>query len=323
MRLITREDMNFHIPQNVDHTWAETTFFDFYVPEANIHCWVYLVFRAGVGAVLCDVGIIDRRNTSMLDALYIDAQNHLPLPERMDKFTLPNGFSLDATRGPRDYTVDYVGVGDTEFHIEAKGIMEPYDIHDPAIDPLADPDAANAVANSGFGSAYANHFDLTCRVTGTLKVRGKSYAVDSVSTMDHSWGPRDERLLNPMCWMNANFSDRHAMHAIFALDPFEDHGPQHSFKHGYVVKDGVLKGCVSGRLTVVREEHYVKELELEMTDKDGEVHRATGFARTWHSWFPYANSLTPMEMLEYRCGDAVGYGTLLEAWPLDRLTGRR
>ncbi len=57
------------------------------------------MFRAGIGAVVSDVNIIDRKGTSLLDALYIDTQNHVPLPKRMDLFTLPTGLSLDATKG--------------------------------------------------------------------------------------------------------------------------------------------------------------------------------------------------------------------------------
>ena len=81
-----------------------------FIPEKNIHTWVYLVFRGGICAVVSDVNIIDRKGASLLDAHYIDTLNHMPLPGRMDLFTLPTGLSLDATNGPRDYRVDYVGV---------------------------------------------------------------------------------------------------------------------------------------------------------------------------------------------------------------------
>ena len=91
--MIVREDMNFHIPEDIDYGWGETTYFDILIPEANIHAWVYLIFRAGIGAVMCDVTVVDRTSATMLDAVYVDIQNHLPLPERMELFTLPNGFS--------------------------------------------------------------------------------------------------------------------------------------------------------------------------------------------------------------------------------------
>ncbi len=122
-------------------------------------------------------------------------------------------------RGPRDYRVDYVGVDNTELHLDVRGLMEPYDIHDPDIDPLAVADNATAVEKSGFGSAYSSHFDLTSHMTGSLKVRGEEHAIDCVAVMDHSWGPRAERGLKSMCWMNANFAEDYALHAILAFDP--------------------------------------------------------------------------------------------------------
>lgn len=322
--MITLHDMNFHTPENAGHEWGETTYFDIFIPEANIHAWVYLCFRAGVGAVLCDVTVVDSTSTSLLDALYIDTQNHLPLPQRMDKFTLANGLSLDATDGPRNYRVDYIGVDDTELHIVAAGIMEPYDIHDPNIDPMAEHDPQRAVANSGFGTAYSNHFDLTCHVTGTLKVHGRTYDVDCVAVMDHSWGPRGERGMRPMCWMNANFSTGYSLQGIWSLDLAAPEGAQHEFKHGYAVVDGDVVGAVSGTLTTKRSNEFTLGAELCLTDIHGREHRADGTVMNLHSWLPYANCLTPTQMMAWTAADQpMGYGTIMEGMPLDScLRGR-
>jgi hypothetical protein len=187
--MIRPQDVRFHVPNDIQYDWAETSFFSIYLPEANVTAWTYVVARIGVGAIACDVEAIDRIGRVSLDALYIDFQQHLPVPERFEAFTLPNGFSLKTMNEPRDYLIDYVGSGDTAFHWAVKGLMEPFDIHDATMDPLAshDPNA------SGFGSAYANHFDMTAHVVGTATIRGKRYDVDCVTTMDHSWGPRNER----------------------------------------------------------------------------------------------------------------------------------
>jgi hypothetical protein len=147
--MIRPEDVGFHVPRDLQYDWAETSFFSIYLPEANVTAWTYLVARKGVGAIACDVEAIDKIGRVSLDALYVDFQQHLPIPERFEAFTLPNGFSLKTMNEPRDYQVDYVGVGDTAFHWTVKGLMEPFDIHDVTMDPLAsrDPNA------SGFGSA--------------------------------------------------------------------------------------------------------------------------------------------------------------------------
>jgi hypothetical protein len=322
--MITLKDMNFHTPENVDHCWGETTYFDVFIPEANIHAWVYLCFRPGVGAVLADVTIVDRQSASLLDALYIDTQNHIPIPVRMDKFSLPNGLRLDATMGPRNYRVDYLGIDRTELHVDVSGLMDPYDIHDPRIDPMAAQDTKAAVEHSGFGQAYTNHFDLTCHVAGELTVRGRRFAVDCISVMDHSWGPRGERGMRSMCWMNANFSKDFAMHGIWSLDPFAPEGAQHEFKHGYALVNGELKGAVSGSLVTRRRDHFTVAAEFKLVDQAGVTYHAVGQVMNYHNWLPYACCLTPTQMMQWRSdGLPAGYGTLMEGMPLDLCTGRR
>lgn len=324
--MITRNDMEFHRSDDMDHSWAETTYFDVHLPERGIHAWVYLVFRTGVGVVVSDVGVVDRRCDSLLDATYLDLQNHVPIPERMSRFTLPTGLSLDATSGPRDYRVDYVGDQDTELHLDVRGLMEPYDIHDPTMDPLAAADAGAAVENSGFGAAYKAHFDLTCRVTGTLRVRGTDYDVDCVTSMDHSWGPRAERGMRSFCWMNANFDgpagSEYALQASLSFDPLADPARPHVLKHGYAMVDGKVRGAVSGSLEVVRDRFFMDRAELTLVDVDGREHHATGRPLTRHTWLPYSLCMTPLQMLRWESAGRTGHGTVMESWPLDTCAGR-
>lgn len=316
--MISRHDMDFHTPPNAPHFWAETKLFILHLPEENIQAWVYLLFRAGIGAVVCDVTITDASSGEVLDVRYVDAQNHLPLPERMSSFTLPNGLSLDATAGPRDYRVDYVGIDDTELHLDVRGLMEPYDIGDPAMDPMAAPHPEGVAESSGFGAAYSSHFDMTCRITGELLLHGRSIAVDCMSVMDHSWGPRPEREMHGMCWVNANFSDHYALHAIFSLDLTAPEGEQHTFRHGYALVDGEVRGAVGGTFTAQRDGRRTLGAELTIQDVAGRRYSASGTMRTYRDWLVYPNLLAPMHMMEWTAVDqpGLGYGSDMEAWPL-------
>ena len=38
--MIMPEDVRFHTPADVQYDWAETNFFSFYVPEANLTGWI-------------------------------------------------------------------------------------------------------------------------------------------------------------------------------------------------------------------------------------------------------------------------------------------
>ena len=300
--MIKPEDVKYHTPHDVAYDWAETNFFSVYVPEPNITAWVYTIARPGVGAFVADVSMINGMGTTSLEALYVDFQQHLPIPKRLEEYELQNGLKVRTMNEPRDYQLDYVGVADTEFHWTARGLMEPFDIHDKSMDPLASED----VNATGFGAAYSRHFDMTVQVTGTLKVRGKSYDVDCVATMDHSWGPRNERGLRPMGWVNANFSKSLAFQSIWKFDPLASSWEQFNLAHGYALIDGRVRGLVSGRQRAVRHGAFPLSYEQVLTDIEGVEHRLVGVPVAQHPWACYSNSMPVLSMMKW-------------FWPLHRL----
>lgn len=318
--MILANDVGYHTPADVQHDWAETSWFSIYLPEPNLVAWVYLVARPGVGAIVCDIEVIDRIGRISLEARYVDFQQHLPIPDTFEKFTLVNGLSLSTSNEPRDYRIDYIGVDDTEFHWDIKGLMEPFDIHDPEMDPLAshDPNA------SGFGSAYANHFDMTVKVTGTIKVRGKSYDVDCVTTMDHSWGPRNERGMRAMGWINANFSETLAFQTIWSFDPLAQGWDQFTLAHGYALVDGKVSGLTAGRIRAVRPgggSVFPHSYEAELTDRDGREHRLFGSVVAQQPWACYSCSMPILSLVRWTYEGQEGSGQAQENWPLDSFTG--
>jgi hypothetical protein len=317
--VITADDVRFHTPEDVGHDWAETNYFSVYLPEPNITAWVYTIARPGVGAFVCDIEAFDKIGTSPLDAIYFDAQQHLPMPARLDDYQLLNGLSLTTSNEPRDYHIRYTGHDDTEFDWAVRGIMEPYDIGDPTMDPLAtgDPD------KSGFGAAYANHFDMTVHVTGTTKIRGRSFDTDSVTVMDHSWGPRNERLLRPMGWVNATFGEDYSVNTIWSRDLEKDGWDAFGFAHGYALVDGKVRGLKAGRLKATRGRHQMPvSYEMAVTDVDDREHRLIGTPIGQHPWACYSNTYAPFSQLRWHTPDRAGYGIAQENCPLDRLTGR-
>ncbi|MFW2828713.1 DUF7065 domain-containing protein [Sphingomonas sp. ID0503] len=318
--MIRSEDVGYHTPENVTYDWAETSFFSIYLPEPNLVAWVYLVARPGVGAMVCDVEVIDRIGRISLEARYADFQQHLPLPERFESFTLPNGLTLEA-KDERTYRIDYVGVDDTELHWDVRGLMEPFDIHDQGMDPLAshDPNA------SGFGAAYANHFDMTAQVTGTIKVRGKSYDVDCVTTMDHSWGPRGERGMRSMGWINANFGTDLAFQTIWSFDPLAIGWDQFKLAHGYALIDGRVRGLTAGRIRAIRpggKKVFPGGYEAVLTDLDGAEYRLVGTVVAQQPWACYSCSMPILSLVRWTYKDREGSGQAQENWPLDSLTGQ-
>lgn len=317
--MIRAEDVSYHTPADVQYDWAETNFFSFYIPEANLTGWVYTIARPGVGSMVCDIEVMDRIGRITLETRYFDFQQHLPMPEKLENYTLLNGLTLKTANEPRDYLIDYQGTDDTFFKLKVAGVMEPFDIHDPAMDPLASTDPNK----SGFGSAYANHFDMTAHVTGTVRIRGKDYAVDCVTTMDHSWGPRNERGMNPMGWINGNFGTDCAFSTIWTLDQFKQGWDQFGLAHGYVLIDGEVRGLVSGRIRAVsRQGPFPMGYEAVVTDAQGREYAFTGTTVNQTPWACYSNIMAINTTVRWEYEGREGFGLAQENWPLDRLSGK-
>lgn len=319
--MIRPQDVAFHTPAEVPYDWAETNYYSFYIPEANITCWVYVIARAGAGCCVVDVQAIDKIGRLGLEALYVDFQQHLPMPPRMEDFTLPNGLSIRTANEPRDYHIDYVGPNSsTELHLEVRGLMEPYDIHDPEMDPLAPKDRND----TGFGSAYANHFDMTAHFTGTAKFHGREYPVDCVATMDHSWGPRNERGLKPIGWINGNWDKDLAFSTIWTLDHAKQDWDQFGLAHGYVLREGgTVHGLVGGKLRAIRGgKVFPTGYEMVLTDRHGEEYRFLGIVTTQTPWHCYSNVTSVLSGMLWYYQDRKGSGMAQENWPYDLLAGR-
>jgi hypothetical protein len=316
--MIKPEDVRFHTPSDLTYYWAETNYFSVYLPEPSVTAWIYVIARPGVGAMAIDVEVIDRVGRVSLDALYFDFQQHLPLPARLEDFELPNGLSVKTSNEPLNYQIDYIGVDNTEFHWTMAGLMPPFDIYDPTMDPLASPDP-NA---SGFGIAYSNHFDMTVHVTGNMKIRGQYHNVDCITVMDHSWGPRNERGLKPMGWINGNFDRNLAFHTIWAFDPLKDEWDQFTLAHGYVLIEGEVRGLCRGRIRAVREGPFAASYECTVFDKEDREYRFAGDTIAQHPWSPYSNSFALLSTVKWRYERREGVGLAQENWPLDLLTGR-
>ena len=227
--MITADDLEYHHTEDSDFRWTETYYLPISVPEERIFGHVYCAVLPVLGAMQNDIRFSGAVCDTKFELLYIDSQNHLPAPERFSRLEGPNGLTVTAVRPPRDYRIDYVGYDDTEIHLDYIGIMDPFDINDPAQNPLASADAAQQLSRTSMGSGYKGHDDMHCRVTGTIKIRGREYAVDIVDRMNHSWGPRPEMEIPPMNSGWAQFGEELRLRFHLHLDPEAPAGEDQSF----------------------------------------------------------------------------------------------
>lgn len=321
--MITARDLEFHTPPDAGHTWAETYFMPLIIPQEKLMATVYVVARPGLGTMINDVAVYGSLSDTRADLVYFHAEPHLPGPQRFSDIRSPMGLSVQALRPPRDYRIDYVGYDDTEIHVEWTGLMDPWDIHDPAHSPRAGRTTHEQHANSGLGAAWGGHFDMTGRVRGQLKLRGKVYEVDCVERMDHSWGHRNPIVMNAQDSISAAFGEDLALHVIAHLDLDAPAGSDQRLAHAYVLENGRVWGIVDGRLSTTRIGNVVTAMEMSLVDTAGRTHEFIGYSEVGAPWNAYSATVTYTSMMKWFHKGRVGHGCVMETIGVPALSRRR
>lgn len=312
--MITADDLEYHTPEDAAHTWAETFFFAIALPEEHILATVYAAVRPGIGVMMTDVGVWGALSDNRADMLYMDQQSHQPAPARFSDIHGPAGLSIKSYNAPMDYRIDYVGHSGAEIHVDWRSLMEPFDIHDPNHSPNAGRHKKDWKKTSGLGEAWGGHFDLSGRVTGTLKVRGVEYAVDSLERMDHSWGHRDLiKLEFSQYSISAAFDEEElAFHIITQVDISRPTSSQQVFAHGYVLENGEVHGVASARVVANRLRGVTTGMEMDVVDVRGKTYRLYAMADVGGPWNAYAGTTTYTLQMTWICEGRKGYGCVME-----------
>lgn len=304
--MINPADFDFHFTPDSHWQWAETLALPFCVPEANINVIVYLVTRPKLGVAMCDITILDRIAPLWEDQLYVDNMQHLPCPETLTNFTLPNGLSFEVIEPLKLYRLRYDGIDDTRFDLEYRALHAPYDINDPEMDPTA-----AARQGPAWDSSWSGHYEQTYHITGSLTVRGRTLAVDCVETGDRSWGPRPERDNGTVIWWHASFGQDLTVHLFTGHDIATRTalGPHVS---GYVLDKGEVYGLVSSK----GDQDYMGAMpmggQLSVTDTRGARFDLTYSTTNGCYWAPCPSNTYLQSSLRVTCmapdGLYNGYG---------------
>ncbi len=321
--MIRDEDVHFHTPDSGASNWAETNFFGFYSAEANLNIGVYALFRTNLGIVSSTICMNSGFARAPWEADFCDLRASLPIPEPRDlsAFTLDNSLSIRCLKPNMDWQINYDDGAGTTIDVLYRSIMPPFDIHDPEMDPMKAKAlrAAGAGGKFAWGTAYNGHFDQTGHFQGLVAIRGKTYPIDCISTMDHSWGPRPERGAPNMSWLHAHFSRDLAAHAIFSFDPLTN-GRSLSLTHGYVVEGGRVFGLKDAHGETKRRERYAELVDLVLLDSADREWRLSAEGLTTFPWQCWPNMVSFNALGRWRCGDLVGYGEIQDFFELPQLT---
>ncbi len=282
--MIRPEDADYHVKPDSHWQWVETIALPFCVPDANINVIVYVVTRPMLGVCMADITIIDRISDLWEEQAYIDNQQHMPCPEKLSDFTLPNGLTVKAVDPTRHYRVEYDGIDDTSFRLDYHALHTAYDINDPTLDPLAA--ARNGPA---WDSSWSGHYEMTYRITGELVLRGKRHVVDCVETGDRSWGPRPERENASVIWWHVSFGEALSCH-MFVKHDIATTNEMGDLISGYILEDGTLTGLVAARGRQDYRGAMPMGGEVSVTDARGRTFDFTYSTVNGCYWAPYPSN---------------------------------
>ena len=316
--MILPEHAEFQFGADSPYDWCETNFFPFAVPEHRISGSIYLLSRPKLGVTMADILVQDRIAPEWEAQAYVDNQQHLPCPQSLLDYSLPNGLSVRVVRPLEHYQMSYQGIDDTSFELEFQSLMPPFDMNDPDMDPMA----AGRIGAGWGGAAFSGHYEITGRITGRLILRGREYAVDYVDTLDRSWGPRKERANGNAIWIHGSFGDELTVHAFLGLDPARTgaFGPLIS---GYVLADGELSGLVAAEGGAERHRLLPMSNTLEVTDKLGRSFSLTGAAINGCVWAPFPSMVYAQSFMRWNWNGRIGHGVQQDVLSRAYLTRER
>lgn len=320
--MIVATDIDFHEPAEPDPFWAETNWFAFCVPEARLVGAVYALSRKEIGCMSTEISVSGAMIDSRSELLYIDSRHHLPAVEKLSDFTTANNLSIKA-HSPRDYSIRYEGYDDFSLALDFEGLHEPWDIHDPSMNPLA-----HGTGTGGMGAAFGGHFEVSGHITGAMKLRGEEYAVDCVETMDHSWGHRPEVFMPTCGWSQAHFGRGLVIKWLNSFDLDAPTEEQQKLHYAYVMEDGKVYGVTAGTFLTQRFEGLLMGMEVSVTDVRGKTYEIRGLAETSLPLNVSAPSIFIGSNMRWSLAgdDRVGYGLagdFISLQEMSRRHGRR
>lgn len=303
--MITDDQIDFQFTDASPLDWCETNFFSFNIPEENILGYFYLLTRPKLGVCMSDITIQDRISPIWEDQLLVDNRQHLPCPQTLTEYSLPNGLSVRCVDPLRKYLIDYVGMDDTEIDLEANALMVPWDMQDPDMDPLAH-------KRMSPHWTFHGHFELTAHITGEARIRGKTYKIDCVDTFDRSWGARPEDERPNAIWLHASFGKRLTIHLLTFSDVAVT-GEFGELLTGYVLEDGDVYGVVEAKGRSERSGIFPMSSYIDIVDARGKSFTMTGATMSAARWQPYSSMVYPQAFMRWNIDDQIGYGVQQDA----------
>jgi len=288
-------------PEGAPFDLVETSYFGFCIPEHKIQAEIYHWYHPVLGVSSGGVVIYQGKKPTLPAADYCDYRSFMPMPKNILGCVQSSGIRIDMLEPNKRFRIQYEDAArNTCFDFETTAIM-----------PLP-------VRWSG------GHLAQIMRSKGTLKLRGRDYAIDHYFLRDRSWG--DSRTEKPLPvpvlgWHGAAFNDHFAFHVAGFDSP--NHHPEWAATYpslkegqnhlwGWVWKDGRIKGLknVDQHNFTGPDGLFPDRVELRIEDAEGGVHNIRGAAIAGIPFNAWDNMTTYWCLGRWECEDMVTHGSL-------------
>lgn len=305
--MISPDVYHFHDRPGEDWTWTETTFLFFSVPEEGISAYIYVLARPNLGVCHATVDIHKGFCMNLWEIDFIDRQMHLPCPDDFSNFKLPSGLEFKTKNEPRDFQFKYQSADDLcSFEVDFTAMSPPFDPHDPEENPLVKTDISSAKV-PGYQGWHNGHMEVVGRITGELKLHGKTYKVDCIDGVDKSWGPRLDYGQQGASWFHVTTRDNFSAYFAVALN-FDNkelvYGP---LRFGYVAEDNQNFAITDVNMKCQRRDMHALRAEVDFKDVRGREYHALGTPLAAAPFHFNPSVISYQTLMRWECGGETGY----------------
>ena len=306
--MITADDYKFHDRDPADDTWTETTFVIFSVPELAISGNIYVLARPNLGVCHSSIEIHQGMCMHPWQLHHNDSQMHMRCPQDFSDFTLSNGLTFKA-HSEREHDWRYESRdGRCALRLHYSAVCEPTDARDPRLVPQA-----TASKVDGYSGWNNGHLEGKGRVTGTLRLRDKTYAIDCIEGVNKSWGPRNDWGNKGASWVHVDLGPELSAFLVMEISIEERAFRYGALRYGYVLVNGERRPLLKGEMTGTRTDMLITSAKVRFEDDRGEVYEAYGKTIAAGPWYNFNPSSVGYQcLLRWVSGDRSGHSHIAD-----------
>jgi len=306
--MITADDYKFHDHDPADDTWTETTFVIFSVPELAISGNIYVLARPNLGVCHSSIEIHQGMCMHPWQLHHNDSQMHMRCPQDFSDFTLPNGLTFKA-HSEREHDWRYESRdGRCALQLHYSAICEPTDARDPRLVPQA-----TASKVDGYSGWNNGHLEGKGRVTGTLRLRDKTYSIDCIEGVNKSWGPRNDWGNKGASWVHVDLGPELSAFLVMEISIEERQFRYGALRYGYVLVNGERRPLLKGEMTGTRTDMLITSAKVRFEDDRGEVYEAYGKTIAAGPWYNFNPSSVGYQcLLRWVSGERSGHSHIAD-----------